>query len=107
MWVSKSACRRTRVRTSAFVHSAVPPSTFAFVGSQMFYKATAFNTDIGAWNTASVIYMNEVCAAFGPAARTAAIDARCDAALFRGSTADDVARAWVCARTRVCTHLPF
>jgi surface protein len=36
-------------------------------GSQIFNYASAFNANIGAWNTASVTSMNSVCAAFGPA----------------------------------------
>ncbi len=59
---------RTRVRI-AFVHSA-PPSTVAFVGSQAFEEASAFNAAIGAWNTASVNSIRDVCAAWA-GARTA------------------------------------
>jgi surface protein len=35
-----------------------------WLGSQAFYSASAFNADIGAWNTASVSTMANVCAAF-------------------------------------------
>ncbi len=34
-------------------------------GLQAFFKANAFNANIGAWNTASVIRLDLVCAAFG------------------------------------------
>jgi surface protein len=33
------------------------------VGSQAFYLASAFNANIGAWNTASVTTLSAVCAA--------------------------------------------
>jgi surface protein len=36
-------------------------------GSQIFNYAIAFKANIGAWNTASVTSMTNVCAAFGPA----------------------------------------
>ncbi len=39
------------------------------LGSQAFAHASAFNANIGAWNTARVTCLAEVCAAFGPAAR--------------------------------------
>ncbi len=39
------------------------------LGSQAFYRASAFNANIGAWNTAAVTGLTSVCAAFGPAAR--------------------------------------
>ncbi len=38
-------------------------------GSQAFYQASAFNADIGAWSTASVRTLTNVCAAPGPVAR--------------------------------------
>jgi surface protein len=41
-------------------------------GAQAFKSASAFNANIGAWNTASVSNMGSVCAAPGPAARTTA-----------------------------------
>jgi surface protein len=36
-----------------------------WLGSQAFYSASAFNANIGAWNTASVTTLFYVCAAFG------------------------------------------
>ncbi len=41
-------------------------------GAQAFYSVSAFNANIGAWNTASVTSLSYVCAAPGPAARTMA-----------------------------------
>jgi hypothetical protein len=34
------------------------------LGSQAFYWASAFNANIGAWNTARVTSLESVCAAF-------------------------------------------
>jgi hypothetical protein len=34
----------------------------AWLGSQAFYSATAFNANIGAWNTASMTTIAYVCA---------------------------------------------
>ena len=39
-----------------------------WLGSQAFYVASAFNANIGAWNTARVSDLSRVCAAFRPAA---------------------------------------
>ena len=36
-----------------------------WLGSQVFFMATAFNANIGAWNIASVSNFSQVCAAFG------------------------------------------
>ncbi len=74
------------------------------LGAQAFFSASAFNADIGAWNTARVTSVDSVCAAPGPAARTMAD------ALGRGS----VRRCRLCAaappmcarvRTRAGTRL--
>jgi hypothetical protein len=73
---------------------------------QTFYQASAFNADIGAWNTARVTDSYSVCAAFGPA-RTAADCARpvvdACAAVVLGGAADVSAlvRAHVAMRIRV------
>ncbi len=73
-------------------------------GAQAFQGASAFNANIGAWNTAAVTTLENVCAAPGPAARTMA------AALGRAS----VRRGRLCAaappmrarvRTRAGTRL--
>ena len=66
-----------------------------WLGAQAFYSAAAFNANIGAWNTARVTSLSQVCAAF-PApggvgrARRVADAAR---AVVRGGTADARARA--------------
>ncbi len=52
-------------------------------GAQAFQSASAFNANIGAWNTAAVTSLATVCAARGPAARTTA-DALGRASVRRG-----------------------
>jgi hypothetical protein len=47
-------------------------STACGFGAQAFNSASAFNANIGAWNTARVTSLSSVCAAPGPAARTMA-----------------------------------
>ncbi len=39
-----------------------------WLGSQAFESASVFNADIGAWNTAAVTSLHQVCAAFPAAA---------------------------------------
>jgi hypothetical protein len=68
------------------------------LGAQAFLSASAFNANIGAWNTARVTDLTTVCAAFSArAARHRRRHAGFDAAraVVRGGTAD--ARACVCA----------
>ncbi len=69
-------------------------------GAQAFHSASAFNANIGGWNTAAVTTLYQVCAAPGPAARTtaAALGRGFDAArpVVRGGTADARARAHIC-----------
>ncbi len=82
-------------------------------GSQAFYSTKSFNAaNIGAWNTAAVSNMYQVCAAFGRrrAPRPArSVGARCGAALVRDGTADARAHVRVhvyvfaAAGVRVCT----
>jgi hypothetical protein len=62
-------------------------STACGFGAQAFLSASAFSANIGAWNTACVTNLYQVCAAPGPAARTMA------AALGRAS----VRRGPLCA----------
>jgi hypothetical protein len=53
--------------------SRCPPAwTACGFGAQAFSYASAFNANIGAWNTAAVTSLASVCAARGPAARTTA-----------------------------------
>jgi hypothetical protein len=80
------------------------------LGSQAFYLTTAFSANIGAWNTARVSNMYQVCAAFRPARRARSVGARCGAALV--ATAPPM-RARMCVRThtyslpRVSTCVPI
>ena len=67
------ACARARVCDRAAMQSAPKrarafrsASTAGGFGAQAFYSASAFNANIGAWNTAAVTTLAEVCAAFGP-----------------------------------------
>ena len=79
-------------------------------GAQAFYSASAFNANIGAWNTARVANMYSVCAASGPAARHRRRRGRArpgfDAALpvVRGGTADARARAHTCRHSLARGH---
>jgi hypothetical protein len=76
-------------------------------GSQAFAFASAFNANIGAWNTARVTTLSQVCAAFPARAarhrRRDALGRVFDAAraVVRGGTADARARVgadvWACA----------
>ena len=74
---------------------------FVWLGSQAFSDASAFNANIGAWNTARITTLESVCTAFGgaPPRRTRSAGLRCGAAVVRGGTAD--ARA----HTRIGTRL--
>ena len=73
------------------------------LGSQAFFEAKAFNANIGAWTTASVLDMYGVCAAFS-ARRRATAGGTCSAgsSMLRGplcaaATADACADVWACA----------
>jgi hypothetical protein len=70
-------------------------STACGFGAQAFNFAKTFNANIGAWNTASVTSLFQVCAAPGPAARTMA-DALGRASMRRGP---------LCVRASVCNTL--
>ncbi len=69
-------------------------------GAQAFYSNWNFTANIGAWNTAAVTTLSNVCAAF-PARRRATVVGRArrvvDAAraVVRGGTADARARVYV------------
>ncbi len=111
------ACRcgfgRTRI-CAATVRAPFVGVDRGWLGSQAFqrkpfFSASAFNANIGAWNTAAVTTLHQVCAAPGPAARTMAGRARPGLGAVRpvvcGGTADARARAHVqalaCARAWV------
>ena len=65
---------RARARMRSGADASAPQRAGAFrsastaggFGAQAFYSASAFNANIGAWNTASVTTLYQVCAAFGP-----------------------------------------
>ncbi len=73
-------------------------------GAQAFQSASAFNANIGAWNTASVSNMRQVCAAPGPAARTIA-DALGRASMRRGRLCAAAPPMRARLRTRAGTSL--
>ncbi len=75
-----------------------------WLGSQAFQSASAFNADIGAWNTASVTELSAVCGAFpARAARHRRRDALGGSSMRRGPlcAAAPPMRARVCVRRRV------
>ncbi len=83
-------------------------------GLQAFNQASAFNANIGAWNTASVITLSWVCAASArraPSQWTRSADLRCGAAIVCGGTAElaaeDIARTRGCVRTRFLHSLAW
>jgi surface protein len=74
------------------------------LGSQAFRSASAFNADIGAWNTARVTSLSYVCAAFSArAARHSRRDALGGCSMRRGPlcAAGPPMRAGVGVRSRV------
>ncbi len=75
-------------------------STACGFGAQAFLSASAFNANIGAWNTGRVTTLYQVCAASGPGGAHYGGRARLgfDAArpVVRGGTADARARAHTC-----------
>ena len=59
------ACAIGRARIRADTCERLPAGVDrGWLGAQAFYAASAFNANIGAWNTASVSTMAYVCAAF-------------------------------------------
>jgi hypothetical protein len=89
-------CRRSlRARSSGMDR--------VWFGSQVFFFASAFNANIGDWNTAAVTTLDSVCAAFGRRHATAA-DALGRCSIRRGRCARRhrrCARAHECARTHL------
>ncbi len=77
-----------------------PVWTACGFGAQAFRSASAFNANIGAWNTAAVTTLSYVCAAAGPGGAHNGGCARpgLDATrpVVRGGTADVRARAHMC-----------
>ena len=61
------ACAIALARIRADTCERVPVGVDrGWLGAQAFYSASAFNANIGAWNTAAVTDLSWVCAAFGP-----------------------------------------
>ncbi len=113
---------RPRPETLSRASPCSSASTAGGFGAQAFSSASAFNANIGAWNTARVTTFYYVCAAPGPAARTMA-DALGLASMRRGPLCrcgcryghaegrfDTCIRMYiyVCACvTRLCIQYPF
>jgi hypothetical protein len=74
------------------------------IGSQAFLGASAFNVNIGAWNTARVTDLNGVCAAVGPATHHAA-DALGRTSMRRGPLCAAAPPMRARVRTRAGTRL--
>jgi hypothetical protein len=73
-----------------------------WLGAQAFSSAAAFNANIGAWNTASVTTLYQVCAAFSArAARHRRRDARGGVVDAARAVVRGTADARACARRRV------
>jgi hypothetical protein len=103
--VRARVCGCTRIRTECT--STSRRRRPRAVESQAFFSATAFNANIGAWNTARVTSFHEVCAVSAGACNAA--DALGRSSMWRGRVREDVhARMWVCecvrarVRVRVC-----
>ncbi len=90
---------RARPKPEALNRASQCPSawTACGFGAQAFFSASAFNANIGAWNTARVTTLTYVCAAPGPAARTMA-DALCRGSVRCGPLC--AAAPPMCARVR-------
>ena len=59
------AIGRARIRAGTCEHLPAGVDR-GWLGAQAFFAASAFNANIGAWNTAAVTTLSSVCAAFGP-----------------------------------------
>jgi surface protein len=71
--VRARACAIGRPRIRADTCERFPSaSTAGGLGAQAFYYADKFNANIGAWNTASVTTLDQVCAAFSALRRPCA-----------------------------------
>jgi hypothetical protein len=82
-------CGRALIPANACEHLTPPP--------QAFRSASAFNANIGAWNTARVTTLHLVCAASGPARSKA----DCARSVFDAER-PCAAAPLMCARARVC-----
>jgi hypothetical protein len=110
------ACDRARTHPRRHLRAPSVGVDRGWLGSQAFRSASAFNANIGAWNTARVSWLSQVCAAFPARAarhrRRDTLGGVFDAAraVVRGGTADVLARACAdvlaraCAGVRVCRY---
>ncbi len=92
------ACARAigRAHIRADTRKRIPSASTA-CGSQAFRGASAFNANIGAWNTARVTSLSYVCAAFSAGRRTTAAG--------RARRVVDAALAIVCAHACMGGHV--
>jgi hypothetical protein len=74
-------------------------------GAQAFYSASAFNANIGAWNTAAVTTLNQVCAAPGPGGAHYGGTRSAGASMRRGPLCTAAPPMRACVRTRAGTRL--
>jgi hypothetical protein len=65
-------CDRARTHPRRHVQAPSVGVDRGWLGSQAFYSASAFNANIGAWNTARVTSLNYVCAAVSARRRATA-----------------------------------
>jgi hypothetical protein len=98
-YAPRRACARALVCVRQRVRALHAAAERRVLGAQAFSFASAFNANIGAWNTARVTTLDSVCATAGPA-RTAAecvwsVADAC-AAVVRGGAADARARMQLC-----------
>ncbi len=98
---------RARPEPEAVNRASPCPSawTACGFGAQAFRSASAFNADIGAWNTASVSNLYVVCAAPGPGGAHKWRTRSAGAAMQRGRLCAAAPPMRVRVRTRVGTRL--
>jgi surface protein len=95
-------CERTRIRTECT--STSRRRRPRAVDSQAFVSATAFNANIGAWNTARVTSFSTVCAVSAGACSPADALGRSVGVCMRGCACQDV-RARMCVCVCACVYV--
>ena len=98
--------------TCALVSAPKCASTFigvdhVWLGSQAFREAPAFNTNIGAWNTAAVTTLYAVCTNFGQrrtTRRTRSVGVRCAAAVHAARNMRISTYTRVCVGRHATSH---
>ncbi len=100
MRAGASVCARARPHPCQRMRALPATAERRVLGSQAFYVASAFKANIGAWNTARVTDLSNVCAASGPE-RTAADCARSVADAWAVVVRSGAADVFVCARARM------